>query len=363
MHSTSKLESVCDTDECELTCQLAISNLGQYLKLLELQFRNSPLGWYRDVIPHLKNMPVLQSLKLDACPVELTYMKILHNNLPSITELEITSSLIASSEIPVDVEPAIPITSFMFYFDFGADNLQMHIEFYKYLTKKYPSTNDFVCFDPGLRELHSIDVFEVYEEGIFPFPKRIGTQLIGFTFENYCEGLEPFAILDEIGCKFKEFTINSFNKDEYVFEDLTQSNQAEYIEILELNDIVPDPAGLLSNMKVLRSLIIDCSFSNYCSDMETETEIDLNQLLKACPATLTNLSSEYARVKYIGSTVTFTPIRLLNLTHVKLTPALAKTIETSFSNLLELELDGLITDNITISLPNHNLCMVRIGTV
>jgi hypothetical protein len=362
MHSTSKLESVCDIDECELTCQLAISNLGQHLKLLELQFRNSPLDWYKDVISQLKNMPVLQSLKLDTCPVELTYMEILHNNLPSITELEMTSSLIASSEIPLDVEPAIPITSLLFNFDFGADDLQMHIEFYKYLTKKYPSTNNFCCFDPGLRELHSIDVIEVYDIGIFPFLERIGTQLTGFTFENYCGGLEPFEILDEIGCKFKELTINSFNKDEYLFEDLTQSNQAEYIEILELNNIVPDPAGLLSGMKVLRSLIIDCSYSNFCNDMKTETELDLNQLLKACPATLTNLFSEFARVKCIGSRATFTPIIRLNLSHVKLTPELAKTIETSFPKLLELELHGLITDNITISLPNHNLWSVRIAT-
>jgi hypothetical protein len=50
MHSTSKLKSVHDLGECELTCQLAISNLGQHLKLLELVFRNSPTGSYDRVI-------------------------------------------------------------------------------------------------------------------------------------------------------------------------------------------------------------------------------------------------------------------------------------------------------------------------
>jgi hypothetical protein len=50
----------------------------------------------------------------------------------------------------------------------------------------------------------------------------------------------------------------------------------------------------------------------------------------------------------------------LNLRNIELTLALAKTLEAHFSKLLTLILHGLLTSDLTISLPNHHLEEVSI---
>jgi hypothetical protein len=289
-------------------------------------------------------------------------MEILHTNLPSITELQMHSSFIAPSGVTRDIEPATPITSLFFSLEYITGNIQSHIEFYKYLAKKYPSTNDFICFDCELRDRSMQYVCDVFDNGIIPFLEQVGPQLEDFSFESYVDAIAAFGRIDELGCKFKELTINSYHDDEYLFEELTESDQAKTIEVLELNDTVPNPAEYLINMEVLRFLRIDCSNSNSMGKIGTCTELDLNKLLKSCPTTLTRLITEYTRVKCVGSRVSFTAIQNLTLSHVKLTPVLAKTLETSFPKLLTLELDGLMASNITISLPNHKLKDVCITT-
>jgi hypothetical protein len=359
IYPTSKLERIADIGECELTCQLAASNLCNRLKSLELDFSDSPGSMSNIVIPRLKNMPVLENLYITNTKIKLAELEIIHSNLPLLKTLELKEIDIIDDDLPRDIKPATSIASLNLRIE-KTPELHTHIQFYQYMAKKYPSVTTFLHHDHVMNNQSPDYLIQLYKRGIFPFLQNIKTHRNNYYFDNYCNGLDAFKKFDEFGWRLKYLYIKSFIDDTIFLEELAQSEQSKYIEELALEEILPEPMNMLINMEALTTLSIDYNFSYMNHNVEEKQIIHFNQLLEACPPTLSTLSISGVDFVLTESTTRLTSIKHLKLTLVDLTPELARFIETSFPHLSTLYLHCNISNNVTISLPNHNLEIVCI---
>lgn len=311
----------------------------------------------------LKNMPVLETLRLVQMQVNLMDLEILHNNLGSIKYLDLDSTTLCSGDIPRELKPATLITKLAYYIE-NADDLNTHIQFYKYIYKKYPSVshperNDFVL------ETENEDyVREIYTKGIIPLYQNIGSQTDSFCFEAYCNGLDAFKKFDEYGFKLKNLAIKSSDEDGDVFplDELVQSNQARYIQHLKLDNTVPAPLFKLIGMEALQTLKISFYDHRPSFQYRNKKTINFSQFNGACPATLSELCIDDVGFTFNGSPLKPNFINHLHLGFIELTRDLAKAIETNFPKLSSLKLVCVLTNSLTISLPNHTLNSVDIST-
>jgi hypothetical protein len=353
--SVTKLETIGDFGECELTCQLAFSNLCNGLKSLVLNFCGTSYSMTSSVISQLKNMPVLETLSLESSLVGLMDIEILHENLPSMKELTFYELELQAGEIPQNITPASLITELVVDLE-SAENLEVHVEIYKYISMKYPSVSRPETHDREITNGDPYYVKLIYTLGILPMYQNIASKIDSFEFVTFCNGMDAFSTFDEFGMKLKVITIKSHDDNDLFMEELAQSDQANYIQSLDLFNIVPRPMLKLRNMKALKRLYINDGWREFT----TEKKIDLGQLIEACPDTLSALSIVCCDFKINQATSNLTSITYLNLRDIELTLALAKVLEAYFPKLLELKLRGLLSSDLTISLSNHHLEKVDI---
>jgi hypothetical protein len=363
LHAICKLEKIKDFGGCELAPQLAMSNLCINLKSLELDFRDFiTAGTANNVVSQLKNMPVLKELSMTGIEFKLMDLEIMHSNLPSLKRLCLESAYPISGEIPRDVVPASLITELEVKIK-EAETQHTRIQFYKYVGNKYPSLKNPIFDDFLDLTEEGTDIIPcIYNEGIFPLYQKIGSQVDTFLFSHYYDGLDAFRKFDDYGMKLKQLTIEMswrFEDDPFI-EELVRSQQSNYIQKLTLWNIIPDPIRMINHLEVLDTLNISSRHAYTVSRCTMRREIDLTQLIHACPATLTTLSTAHIYLTFGEPASTITNIKHLKLIDVDFTPMLANIIETSFPKLSTLTLAGDIESNVAISLPKHNLKEVSI---
>jgi hypothetical protein len=108
-HATSKLEKIVDSGECELTRQLAMTNMCTSLKSLELFFSELPGLISSDILSQLKNLSVLETLRLRHFRLKLMDLEMVHCNIPSVKDLCLSHTYIISGGVPNGVIPAMLI--------------------------------------------------------------------------------------------------------------------------------------------------------------------------------------------------------------------------------------------------------------
>jgi hypothetical protein len=357
IYPTTNLEIIEDFGHCELIRGLAISNSCTHVNFLHLNFSYCPESTVTNVFSQLKNMPVLETLYLSTVAIKLTDLEILHSNLGSIKYLELYELDLCSGEIPRNVTPATLITKLEYSIVYAAD-LHTHIEFYKYIHKKYPSVSRPDGHDIVIGTENEDYVKEIYTKGIIPLYQDIGSQIDTFCFDPYCNGLDAFKKFDEYGFKLKNLQIKapgSIDDDDFFLEQLAQSDQSKYIESLHLENKVPLPLIELKRMKALHTLGIYFYHWRFRDQYQYTETIDFSEFLKACPATLSNLFVNGVGFIFSDSPLNPTFINCLELAYIDLTRDLAKIIETHFPKLSTLTLMGDLKNNLEISLPDHNL--------
>jgi hypothetical protein len=204
LHSTSNLNKIEDFGDCKWILQLAQSNLCNKLKSLEIDFyHKAEAGIDNNIVPQLKNMPVLENVVIRKFRLKLTDLEAMHQNLPSITSLKFKFIYPISGEIPHDIKPATLITELKLNIRY-ANDLNTHIQLYKYVGSKYPSVKDPDYSDWGLLKNDTTYVRQVYNEGILPLYQKIGSHIDTFSFTNYCSGLDAFKKFDQFGIKLKK---------------------------------------------------------------------------------------------------------------------------------------------------------------
>jgi hypothetical protein len=363
LHTTCELEKIEDSGACELAPQLAMSNLCNKLKTLKVELRvYSVLGVASNFISLLDNMPVLEDLSMTDIKFKLIDLETMHNNLPSLKRLCLEHACPISGEIPRDVVPANLVTKLNVKIN-QVEDRDTYIQFYKYIGNKYLSAIILILDDD--MKIHTDDqdtLPRIYNEGIFPLYQKLGSKADTFIFNDYCDGLDAFRKFDDYGMKLKELTIKSAWQFEDVpfIEELSQSQQSKYIQKLILCDIRPDPIHMIYNLEALDTLDIYHSFYFDEDEIVMRKEFNFTQLIDACPATLTTLTTDNFILTFDGPASNITSIKHLTITDVEVSPMLAKIIETSFPNLSTFKLAGEIKSNVTISLLKHKLKKVSI---
>jgi hypothetical protein len=192
------------------------------------------------VISQLKNMPVLETLALESSKVGLMDIELLHENLPSMKELRFYELDLQAGEIPQNITPASLITELGVDIE-SAEDLEVHVEIYRYISKKYPSVSQPETNDRELRYCDLFDVKLVYTLGILPMYQNMASKIDSFEFVTFCNGMDAFSTFDEFGMKLKHITIQSHDDNDLFIEELAQSDQANYTQSLDLFNIVPRP--------------------------------------------------------------------------------------------------------------------------
>jgi hypothetical protein len=116
----------------------------------------------------------------------------------------------------------------------------------------------------------------------------------------------------------------------------------------------------MRNMEALTYLEISTSYSSDNPNMEAIKTIEFSQLIEACPTILTDLFLSGLYLTFNEPISNQTSIEYLDLSHIYLDQHLAKVIETSFPQLVQLMFYSEVPSGVTISLPNHNLEVVDI---
>jgi hypothetical protein len=363
LHSTSNLNKIKDFGDCKWILQLAQSNLCNTLKTLELDFfHTTDADIANNIVPQLKNMPVLENVVIRKFRLKLTDLEAMHQNLPSITSLKLDNIHPIHSEIPRKVKPATLITELKL--DIGyVNDLNTHVQLYKYMGSKYPSVKSPSYSDFGLLNDDTTYVRQVYNKGILPLYQNIGSHIDTFSFKNYISGLDAFKKFDKFGMKLKKLGLESRREDTVFLEELVQSQQCKYIQELILKKVVPTPMDMLIQMEALKKLDICFDYSFHNRDDLVRKSVDLSQLIAACPPKLTKLRIDDLDLTFSEPIYNLTSIQYLRLYLVEFTPELANAIETSFPKLSTLDLSGDLNNNMTISLPNHNLNIVYITVI
>jgi hypothetical protein len=365
-HATTKLEKIAEGDEYKLTRQLAMSIMCNKLKSVDLIFAPSiptssstSSSTTSNIFSELKNMPVLETLKLRQFRVKLKDLEMVHHNVPSIKCLCLRKAIIVSGEFPNNITPAKPITKLDLELAKVA-NSHTHIELYKYLVKKYPSVSKPTFQDDVLADVDEDYARDVYNKGFIPWYQKIGSKVDTLSFDSYCDGLDVFRKFDDSGIKLKKLKIRyMFDNYLLLFEELAQSQQSKYIQKLTLRYVIPWSWEMMINMEVLTYLEI--SFGDLANDDKAKDIINFSDFVEACPATLTHVEIKRVTLTFNKSASNITSIRSLKLTDVDTKPG-AAIMGVNFPKLSKLRVYAFTKGNFTISLPSNHLKEADIHT-
>jgi hypothetical protein len=168
--------------------------------------------------------------------------------------------------------------------------------------------------------------------------------------------LDIFRKFDDFGIHLENLKIGLHHGGTvFPFEDLTQSQQSKYIRKLTLDDIIPEPMHLMSNMEAPTYLTISTPDIYESRHYQSSKTINFGQLIEACPTTLTVLSSTGITLAFNEPASNQTSIEYLILYCIHLDQSLANAIETNFLQLVDLRFYVAIKNDVILSLPNHNL--------
>jgi hypothetical protein len=344
-HLKSKVEILQDSDYCELATQLIHSNLCDRLKMLNLDFGDAEDD-SRTIVAQLKNMPVLETLVLTSPHISVIDLEKLHENIPTIRDLELNFVTNLDSDLPVTITP-ISLNRFS-YSAIDYEEQEAILVWYEYMSEKYIDVAEFDYEDDNLQHL-DIDVIEqMYEIGLVQILQRVGQSKSNLTLYSVPDDVNVFEALDNSNCKINEFALNNCSV-ETLFPFLSQSNQSKHVETIKLVNTEINPSDSLQSLESLASVFVSFSDDDY-----GEVGVDSTSYLNAFPDSLEFLSIS---CPFLQFDVTSTRTNYINSLHIflrELPGELGDVISTCFPHLTILELSGEVLEDLMITIQNPN---------
>jgi hypothetical protein len=277
MRPDTKLEKIIEYDECKLTRLLIMTGACTRLREFEL----SPCDFddpRQNIYAYMKNISALRRLSLGLCNFGIQDCEILHSNLPTVEVFELDFVHLDPDEIPENITSATSVTEFYISFKQVTNEAQLP-NWYIYMAKKYTNLTRLVCCDHVIQDI-SLDLTTIiYRDGTIPLYKNIGKHLYSFDAKNVPTDVQVFKQMDDIGCRFSRCRLEE-NNTRSIFTQLAQSNQAKYIDELEIVQTIIASPRLFQNMSHLGKLSIDMDHERCC------WPINLAEYLNAFPPCL-----------------------------------------------------------------------------
>jgi hypothetical protein len=339
-HSKSTVQVLYDGMWCPLAMQILDSNMGERLKKLDLDFRTMT-AWFQIAVPELKNMPVLEELTLKSFIAEVLDLEVLHENLPTIKSLELKDVLPSASKIPENIIPAT-ITK-LHYDSIEYNNEDALPTWYNYMGKKYTNVTQFEYKDDALRYIDLDTAEQMYENGFLPFLQLIGRSTDHHIFHKVPDGIDVFEALDNGGAKTTQFTFYDC-QEETLFDFLAESNQARYVERMQLNRTEIGTLDSLQSLTLLTQieLIFDYEYER--------TEINFTSYLNEFPPSLEDCTVNCSCVFVDPETTRSSRIKNLRIYCEELTEALGDVLTNCFPNLVTLYVNADISEYVDVNI-------------
>jgi hypothetical protein len=263
--------------------------------------------------------------------------------LPSIHVFELYDITIVDSKTPVIISPITGMTTVSIKIHF-ADAVKTHIQLYQYMTKKYCNIDSIKCYDNMPSKYHDAsDRGRAYLNGIMDFYKVAAPKQTHFKIHDVPDGVNIFDAFDEMDCKLEELIVT--NCQEEILQHLSHSNQSRYIQKLLLMWTNVSSIHCIKCMEAFTVLHLDLFNHN-------RPIVDLGACLNACPPTLKKFTLICDNMELDISNVCLNYIDTLEILCKSVGCKLSNTISSSFSKLVNLTLQGRITNNICIVLSN-----------
>jgi hypothetical protein len=270
VQTTSKVQYIADITSCEYASQMMTSNLWGQLRTLDLDFKGLNISW--DVIlPQMKNMPVLKRLIPNTHHLSIADMELIHNNIPSIEDLEIQDS-----EMPPVIIPTTQLATMSFEIEFIYD-LEIHMKWYRYMTQKYASVTTWNYEDHCL-SLESDKYFK-YENGYLEFLALTASTQSAPSFDDLPDYINIFKMLDSRDCRLPYISLSNHHRQP-AFGNLVHSKMAQYIKRLRISGIELYAYDNFENFTALSTLEL-YNISHFNSNL-----FNLNDCLNSLPDTL-----------------------------------------------------------------------------
>jgi hypothetical protein len=185
----------------------------------------------------------------------------------------------------------------------------------------------------------------MYENGFLPFLQLIGPSTDHHILHKVPDGIDVFEALDNSDAKTKAFTFYDC-QEETLFDFLAESNQARYVERMEL---VKTEIGTLDSLQSLTSLTeielnIDPKYDY------ARTEINFTSYLNGFPPSLERCDVTCSCLFVDPETTRSTAIKYLHIKCEELTEALGDILTNCFPDLVTLKLKANISEYVDINI-------------
>jgi hypothetical protein len=319
-------------------------NLCPKLEELELNFYKCTTRQTPVLLNRLKDLAALKKLALIYTTVTITDLENIHTNIPTIQEFKLCHASILPSRRPLDIVPALSLTTFEISIDHS--DLDTDCQHYQYMNRKYPNITKIKHYNRQLVHYTPDQRRHVHLNGLLDFYKRIiNTNKGKLTICGMPNDIDIFEICDASNYRLEKLNVYSC-QEEPLFQYLSQSNQPNYVKRLVLHDTVFDSLSTLKNMMALTDLKLSFHDSQYL------LPINMTDYLNVTPPTIKyfSIDSSYLEVdpqRWQLYTIETLEIRCRQIddTHVNMISAL-------FPKLIEIKLSitTFIGDNLNLGL-------------
>jgi hypothetical protein len=358
-----------DFYHCELTRFLLSNELCARLETLVLNMtalHEDP----NDLLPSLKDMPVLKNLTIESSPIAMETCETIHSNIPSLQTLVLADVGLIPGEVPQQIQSALLLTRLeLWTYDRDFDGKQNWLQ---YISRKYTNLKHFNYNIDG--DSYSREMKNVYTAEFPPLLQRIGPQLESLKLNPGLDrGYQAIQTLGTLDCRIK-------NIDFCLFEDmdginaLAQTSLFKHIENLSLTRVDVDvELGRLREMTSLKTLKIlfeeldpmDLFNEQETEEMETFTDeitLNMNQLFRYLPTstesiTIVQLYADFG-IDQEGETFDIKELEFQGITTRG--GRIDQFVSKHFPNLQSLSLHDCFEENGSIMLPNHDLSCLQV---
>ncbi|KAI8879751.1 hypothetical protein K501DRAFT_302986 [Backusella circina FSU 941] len=355
-----------DNSNCILIKLMLAEGLCTHLVSLDLSFSRSGEYTTNDMLPFLKDMPVLKYLELCNTPIKITDFEILHSNIPSLQSLKLSEMRLLLSDFPTRIKPATLFTTLEVYGEFV--DPQTKYDWFKYIIEKYPSLTvllySIMDYVPDEFDKKSLIIRADFEDVL----RKLGPQLQTL---NYYGDLNMFS--KKIGrddCKW--------NLKKVIFREclhqsglaaLVRLHQFKFIEnLLICLSAVPFPLNNLENMKHLKILGLhfyqtdhNSSDDNTDSALEYREFITLNldEVFQYLHSSVESVDITCYYATFYDTEIQYTNIKTLILDIPKLQKRVDDFVVKRLPNLHSLTLTDCYELGGTLEFPNHQFSYLR----
>jgi hypothetical protein len=368
--SISSIEYLHDFYHCELTRFLLSNGLCARLETLVLNIaalEEAP----NDLLPSLKNMPVLKNLTIKNCPVAMETCEAIHTNIPSLETFRLMGTILIPGELPQQIQPALLLTRLeLWTYDHDFDGKKNWL---RYIGKKYTNIKH---FDYDIDSIsYSREMTDMYTVEFPPLLQRIGPQLeslrLCITLDRGYQAIQTLSTLD---CRIKNIVLRLLNDLDGI-NALAQTSFFKYIENLSLTRVDVDvELGRLREMTSLKTLNIyfdridpnDFYDQDETEEIETYTNeltLDMNQLFRHFPTSTESVTIGYLFANFDNNKEGET-FDIKELEFDSIIPnggRLDQFISRHLPNLQSLVLNECLLASENIMLPNHHLSNLEVS--